>query len=54
MSTLDRLRAIANRAGAPNPGIVQNYRQQDNLGGYPERCIHGRSLSEACESCERS
>lgn len=23
----------------------------DNLGGYPDRCIHGRDLMAACQSC---
>lgn len=34
-------------------GATQNYRQADNLGGYPERCVHGHGLSQECKSCGR-
>lgn len=34
--------------------LKQNYRQADNLGGYPERCVHGRTLGDTCKSCGRA
>ena len=30
---------------------VADFRKVDNLGGYPERCVHSRSLTDACTSC---
>jgi hypothetical protein len=33
------------------PGKIVRMRYPDNLGGYPERCIHARPLIDDCESC---
>ena len=35
------------------PGRIVVFRCPDNLGGYPERCVHMRALDAYCESCRR-
>lgn len=35
------------------PGRIIVFRYMDNLGGYPDRCIHARALDVYCESCGR-
>lgn len=31
------------------PGLA---RKADNIGGYPERCVHSRGLNAKCASCD--
>lgn len=38
------MRQYANKGGNRKP---------DRLGGYPDRCVHARSLDVRCESCEK-
>ena len=35
------------------PGRIAVCRYPDNLGGYPERCVHMRALGVYCDSCRR-
>jgi hypothetical protein len=30
---------------------AQRQRKIDDLGGYPERCVHGRDIKFSCRSC---
>lgn len=45
---------IAHEAAAAIRELTQHgERQPDNLGGYPDRCVHGKPLAEFCLSCPR-
>lgn len=33
--------------------LVSRQKKSDNLGGYPNRCVHARALTVECESCRR-
>ena len=35
------------------PGRIIVFQYPDNLGGYPDRCVHARALDAYCESCRR-
>ncbi len=39
---------VCDPVGTPQVGW---HRMPDNLGGYPERCVHSRLLTEICLSC---
>jgi hypothetical protein len=45
MKIIDAALELGARAG-------ETARLADNLGGYPERCAHGRSNRDHCESCQ--